>query len=61
MLAQPYAVAPIPGTKRAVYARENAAASSVPLSADDIAVLNEMFAPDRVRGEQYGHLDIRTR
>jgi aryl-alcohol dehydrogenase-like predicted oxidoreductase len=61
LLAQPYAVAPIPGTKRAVYVRENAAASSVPLSADDVATLNEMFAPDRVCGEQYGHLDIRAR
>ena len=61
LLAQPYAVAPIPGTKRAAYVRENAAASGVPLSADDVAVLNAMFAPGRIRGEQYGRLDIRTR
>ncbi|WP_442811538.1 aldo/keto reductase [Streptomyces sp. NBC_01288] len=52
LLGRPHAVAPIPGTKRAVHVRENAAASSVPLSADDVAVLDEMFAPARVRGEQ---------
>ncbi len=59
LLAQPHIVAPIPGTKRAAYVRENAAASGVPLSADDVAALNEMFAPDRVCGEQYGHLRTR--
>lgn len=61
LLAQPHPIAPIPGTKRPGYVRENAAASSVRLSADDLAVLNEMFAPQRVHGAQYGHLDIRNR
>ncbi|GAA2808192.1 aldo/keto reductase [Crossiella cryophila] len=60
LLAQPYAIAPIPGTKRAAYARQNAAATAVPLSADDLAVLNGLFDPARVRGGQYGDLDLRS-
>jgi aryl-alcohol dehydrogenase-like predicted oxidoreductase len=61
LLAQPYDIAPIPGTKRAAYARENAAATGVPLSADDIAFLSDLFDPARVHGGQYGTLDIRSR
>ncbi|GAA4592296.1 aldo/keto reductase [Planotetraspora phitsanulokensis] len=59
LLAQPYDIAPIPGTKRAAYARQNAAATAVPLSADDIAYLADLFDPARVRGGQYGTLDVR--
>lgn len=58
LLAQPYDVAPIPGTKRAVYARENAAATAVPLSADDVSFLSDLFDPARVRGGQYGTLAV---
>ena len=61
LLAQPHDIAPIPGTKRVQYVRENAAATGVPLSADEVALLTGMFAPERVRGEQYGELDIRAR
>ncbi|QUQ67556.1 aldo/keto reductase [Kutzneria sp. CA-103260] len=61
LLAQPYDIAPIPGTKRAKYAVENAAATAVPLSADDIAFLAELFDPAQVRGEQYGTLKVRAR
>ncbi|MCE7010935.1 aldo/keto reductase [Kibdelosporangium philippinense] len=60
LLAQPYDIAPIPGTKRAAYARENAAATAVPLSADDVAFLAELFDPAKVRGEQYGTLKVRS-
>jgi aryl-alcohol dehydrogenase-like predicted oxidoreductase len=61
LLAQPFDIVPIPGTKRAKYARENLAATSVPLSADDVAELAAMFAPDRVRGGQYGDLAVQPR
>ncbi|MEU8177395.1 aldo/keto reductase [Microbispora hainanensis] len=59
LLAQPYDIAPIPGTKRAAYARQNAAATAVPLSADDLAFLSGLFDPALVRGGQYGELDVR--
>jgi aryl-alcohol dehydrogenase-like predicted oxidoreductase len=59
LLAQPYDIAPIPGTKRAAYARQNAAATAVPLSADDIAFLSGLFDPAGVRGGQYGALAVR--
>ncbi|HEY2057289.1 MAG TPA: aldo/keto reductase [Amycolatopsis sp.] len=54
LLAQPMDVAPIPGTKRIAYARENLGATAVPLSADDVAALNVLFAPSAIRGAQYG-------
>ncbi|MFG1976794.1 aldo/keto reductase [Nonomuraea fuscirosea] len=59
LLAQPYDIAPIPGTKRAEYARQNATATAVPLSADDVAHLSGLFDPARVRGGQYGELSAR--
>ena len=61
LLAQPHDVAPIPGTKRAKYVRENAAATAVALSADDVAVLGAVFSPEQVRGGQYGELGVRSR
>jgi aryl-alcohol dehydrogenase-like predicted oxidoreductase len=36
-------------------------ATAVALSADDVAVLGEVFSPDRVRGGQYGELGVRNR
>ncbi|GAA1196180.1 aldo/keto reductase [Pseudonocardia alaniniphila] len=59
LLAQPYDIAPIPGTKRAEYARQNAAATAVPLSADDVAFLADLFDPTSVRGGQYGVMNVR--
>jgi aryl-alcohol dehydrogenase-like predicted oxidoreductase len=53
LLAQPHDVAPIPGTKHKSYVTENAAASAVALSADDIAALNEMFDPSLLQGARY--------
>ncbi|MFF2167844.1 aldo/keto reductase [Streptomyces sp. NPDC058175] len=61
LLAQPHDVAPIPGTKRVKYVRENAEATTVPLSANDVATLAEMFAPERVSGGQYGDVTARDR
>jgi aryl-alcohol dehydrogenase-like predicted oxidoreductase len=53
LLAQPFDVAPIPGTKRIAYVRENFAATEVPLSADDVAELSAMFDPALVMGDRY--------
>jgi aryl-alcohol dehydrogenase-like predicted oxidoreductase len=53
LLAQPLDVAPIPGTKRIAYVRENSQATGVPLSADDVALLSAMFDPALVKGERY--------
>ncbi|WP_342210923.1 aldo/keto reductase [Streptomyces sp. DH-12] len=49
LLAQPYAVVPVPGTKRAEFLRENAAAADVTLEAGEVAALGALFAPGRVR------------
>jgi aryl-alcohol dehydrogenase-like predicted oxidoreductase len=46
-------VVPIPGTRRRHYLEQNAQAPSYHLSADDIAELDSLFAPDRVAGERY--------
>ncbi|WFE53194.1 aldo/keto reductase [Micromonospora sp. WMMD1155] len=54
LLAQPHDVAPIPGAKHIDYVRQNAAATSVPLSRDDVMYLGGVFAPTRVRGDRYG-------
>jgi aryl-alcohol dehydrogenase-like predicted oxidoreductase len=61
LLAQPYDIAPIPGTKRVKYVVENAAATAVPLSVDDIAFLNQLFDPAQVRGGQYGAMTVKPR
>lgn len=52
-LAQPLEIAPIPGTKRAEFVRENIDATSVAISADEVAYLAEVFAPGRITGERY--------
>lgn len=53
LLAQPLDIAPIPGTKRAEFVRENIAATSVAISGDEVAHLSETFAPGRIIGERY--------
>jgi len=58
---QPWAV-PIPGTRRLARVEENAAATGVALSADDVADLDALAARVGVRGERYdaehlGYLD----
>ena len=53
LLAQPHDVVPIPGTKRETYLRENAAATDVAISADEIAYLAQVFAPERIAGNRY--------
>jgi aryl-alcohol dehydrogenase-like predicted oxidoreductase len=46
-------VVPIPGTKRRSYLEENVAASDVELSDDEIARLEEAFAPGAAAGLRY--------
>jgi aryl-alcohol dehydrogenase-like predicted oxidoreductase len=53
LLARPLDVVPIPGTKRVKYVQENVAATSVPVSADEIAYLGGVFAPRRIVGDRY--------
>ncbi len=57
LLAQPFDIAPIPGTKRIEYVRENLAATNTPLSCDEIAYLSAIFAPDRIAGARYAPND----
>jgi aryl-alcohol dehydrogenase-like predicted oxidoreductase len=45
LLAQPYDIAPIPGSKRVAYVRENLGATATPLSVDDVALLADLFDP----------------
>jgi len=45
LLAQGDYIAPIPGTKRVSYLEENVAADAITLSAEQLAVLNDLQAP----------------
>jgi aryl-alcohol dehydrogenase-like predicted oxidoreductase len=53
VLAQGEDIVPIPGTKRRKYVEENAAAVDVPLPADLLDELSEVFRPDVAAGDRY--------
>ncbi|GIG26111.1 aldo/keto reductase [Cellulomonas denverensis] len=53
LLAQQPWIVPIPGTRRLNRVEENAAATTVPLSADEVADLNAAAARIGVRGNRY--------
>jgi aryl-alcohol dehydrogenase-like predicted oxidoreductase len=53
LLAQHPWIVPIPGTRRLERVEENAAATQVPLSADELADLNELAARVGVQGDRY--------
>ena len=53
LIAQPHDVVPIPGSRRVRYLEENVAATSVALSAEDVAELSDLFQPERVSGQRY--------
>ena len=53
LLAQSPAIVPIPGTRRLERVQENAGATEVPLSADDLADLNELANRIGVQGNRY--------
>jgi aryl-alcohol dehydrogenase-like predicted oxidoreductase len=54
LLMQPQPVTPIPGTRRIQYLEENVAAANFELDASEIAELNTIFDPAKVRGARYG-------
>ncbi|SDY59675.1 Predicted oxidoreductase [Saccharopolyspora shandongensis] len=58
LLAQPHDIVPIPGARRMARVRENSEATSVPLSADDVAYLAGIFDPAQVKGGRYGALNV---
>jgi aryl-alcohol dehydrogenase-like predicted oxidoreductase len=60
LLAQPLNIAPIPGTKQAMYVRENVMATDVAISADEIANLADVFKPANIVGDRYGEAHQRT-
>ncbi|MFI2364360.1 aldo/keto reductase [Promicromonospora sp. NPDC019610] len=59
LLARHHDVVPIPGSTRIANVRENVAATSVRLSADDTACLDALFDPAQVAGTRYGTLNAR--
>jgi aryl-alcohol dehydrogenase-like predicted oxidoreductase len=60
LLAQHPWIVPIPGTRRIERVAENAVATQVPLSADDVADLDGLAARIGVRGDRYNeqHMSI---
>jgi len=50
-------IIPIPGTKRAKYVAENAAAAAILLTPEDVADLETLFAPDAVVGDRYHEIE----
>ena len=53
LLAQHPWIVPIPGTRRTARIRENAAATTIPLSADDIADLDHLAQRVGIHGDRY--------
>jgi aryl-alcohol dehydrogenase-like predicted oxidoreductase len=56
VLAQGDDVVPIPGTKRRTYLEENAGASEVELTADELATLDEVFPRGAAAGDRYADM-----
>jgi aryl-alcohol dehydrogenase-like predicted oxidoreductase len=63
LLAQHPWIVPIPGSRRLERVEENAAATQVPLSADELADLNELASRIGVQGNRYNehHLSLVAR
>jgi aryl-alcohol dehydrogenase-like predicted oxidoreductase len=53
LLAQHTSIVPIPGTRRTTRIEENAGATRVPLSADELADLNALAGQIGVKGDPY--------
>lgn len=56
VLAQGDDIVPIPGTKRVKYLEENAAATAVKLTDDDLAALEQAVPRGAVAGDRYGDM-----
>ena len=53
VMAQGNDIVPIPGTKRRKYLEENAAATDLKLSQEDLARIDAVFPPDAAAGDRY--------
>ncbi|MEU2773086.1 aldo/keto reductase [Streptomyces sp. NPDC007162] len=53
LLAQHPSIVPIPGTRRTARVEENAGATHIPLSADELSDLNELAGRIGVKGDRY--------
>ena len=53
LLAQQPWIVPIPGTRRIARVEENAASTTVALSADELYTLNQLAANVKVAGDRY--------
>jgi aryl-alcohol dehydrogenase-like predicted oxidoreductase len=60
VLAKSPNIVPIPGTKRRQYLEENIKAAQVKLNTEDVARLDQLFAPDKVMGERYAPQGMKT-
>lgn len=56
LLAQPFSIVTIPGTKRAQYVEENLAATNVAISRDEVAYLSAVFASGTIAGARYAQV-----
>jgi aryl-alcohol dehydrogenase-like predicted oxidoreductase len=59
VLAQGNDMFPIPGTKRVKYIEENAAATDVQLSAEDLATIEQISPKGTAAGERYGEMGMK--
>jgi len=53
VLAKGQDIVPIPGTKRLKYLNDNLEASNIKLSAEDVAEIERIAAPERIKGARY--------
>ena len=58
VLAQGNDMFPIPGTKRVKYLEENAAASDIKLTAEDLAIIEKISPQGVASGERYGEMGM---
>jgi aryl-alcohol dehydrogenase-like predicted oxidoreductase len=56
VLAQGDDIVPIPGTKRRTYLEENAAATELELTPEDLARIDEVFPPGVTAGDRYADM-----
>jgi aryl-alcohol dehydrogenase-like predicted oxidoreductase len=63
LLAQHPSIVPIPGTRRTARIEENAGATSIPLSADELSDLNKLAGRIGVKGDRYNkhHMSLVNR
>ena len=60
LLVQGDDIVPIPGTKRREYLEENAGATGVTLTEDDLASIEEAMPRGSAAGERYSEVQMRT-